>query len=44
MTKGLIDDIRVYNRALSSTDIAELYQYKPARVVRGRIANARLGN
>jgi hypothetical protein len=29
---GLIDDVRIYNRALSANEVQQLYQYESLRV------------
>jgi len=41
---GQIDDVRIYNRALTDTEVAELYQYNLARIGNAHIVNARLGH
>ena len=41
---GAIDDVRIYNRALTGTEVTELYQYNLARIGNAHIVNARLGH
>lgn len=36
---GKLDDARIYSRALSATDVAELYSFGATRYSRGRIVN-----
>ncbi len=40
---GILDDVRVYNRALSGAEVAELYQYNVSHFGGGHIGNGRLG-
>ncbi len=41
---GSIDDVRIYNRALSGAEVAELYQYNVAHLGGAQISNAHLGH
>jgi hypothetical protein len=44
LANAVIDDVRIYNRALSAADVSQLYALGVARIGGGQISNARIGN